>query len=95
MVTQSLEEIDRLAYDALLRCGASALQAGPTAASIRDAEAEGIRNVGLGYLPTYCRHLLCGKVLGHAVPSVAAPVGANNEGRCGSWFLSSGLHGCV
>ena len=43
------------------------------ARSIRDAEAEGIRTVGLSYLPTYCDHLACGKVIGDAVPTVARP----------------------
>ena len=45
------------------------------AQSVREAEAEGIRNVGLGYLPIYCEHLRCGKVKGDAVPRLieAAP----------------------
>ena len=76
MAVLSLVEIEDLAASALARCGATALQAGATARSVRDAEAEGIRNVGLGYLPLYCSHLLCGKVLGTAVPVVAAPDGA-------------------
>jgi (2R)-3-sulfolactate dehydrogenase (NADP+) len=53
--------------------GASALQAGATARSIRDAEADGIRTVGLSYLPTYCDHVACRKVLGDAVPTVSVP----------------------
>ncbi len=76
MTMLSLDDIETLTRDALLRCGANEVQAEPTAESIRDAEAEGIRNVGLGYLPTYCSHLLCGKVDGSAVPSVAEPVGS-------------------
>lgn len=72
----TLPEIELLAADALVRSGASALQAGATARSIRDAEAEGIRNVGLGYLPTYCLHVRCGKVVGDAVPTLSDPAGA-------------------
>ncbi|HEY7627066.1 MAG TPA: Ldh family oxidoreductase [Ilumatobacteraceae bacterium] len=76
MALLSLDQIEELTEAALRRCGATALQAGATARSVRDAEAEGIRNVGLGYLPLYCSHLLCGKVVGTAVPAVAAPDGA-------------------
>ena len=57
----------------LTASGATALQAGPTARSIRDAEADGIRTVGLSYLPTYCDHVAVGKVVGDAVPSVERP----------------------
>ncbi|MBM3573270.1 MAG: Ldh family oxidoreductase, partial [Alphaproteobacteria bacterium] len=45
-----------------------ASNARPVADSVRDAEAEGLRNVGLGYLPIYCDHLRCGKVDGWAKP---------------------------
>lgn len=69
----TLDEVEDISRRMLLHSGASALQAGPTARSIRDAEAEGIRNVGLAYLPTYCVHLECGKVRGDAVPSVSTP----------------------
>src|SRR3954466_15933202 len=57
----------------LLASGAWPLQTDATARSIRDAEAEGIRTVGLSYLPTYCDHVACGKVDGHAVPTVTRP----------------------
>ena len=76
MALLSLDQVERLSFAALTRCGASTLQAEATARSVRDAEAEGIRNVGLGYLPVYCSHLLCGKVVGNAVPSVSALDGA-------------------
>ncbi len=55
--------------------GASALQSDATARSIRDAEADGLRTVGLSYLPTYCDHVARGKVLGSAVPIVTRPRG--------------------
>lgn len=72
----TLEDVEALAHRALTGSGASAAQADPTARSMRDAEAEGLRNIGLGYLPTYCSHLRCGKVHGSAVPVVDAPDGA-------------------
>lgn len=69
-VTLSLEAVETLAHDCLTTCGASPLQAGAVARSIRDAEAEGMRGIGLGYLPWYCGHLKVGKIAGHAQPAV-------------------------
>ncbi len=71
--TLSLDEVLDISTRMLRSSGASELQAGPTALSIRDAEADGIRTVGLSYLPTYCDHLACGKVVGDAVPMVRHP----------------------
>ena len=62
--TITLEDIYDLSFSALVACGASEVNANPVAESIRDAEADGIRNVGLAYLSHYCEHLLCGKVKG-------------------------------
>lgn len=69
----TLDEVEALSHRMLTSSGASALQAGATARSIREAEADGIRTVGLSYLPTYCEHLRVGKVVGDAVPAVATP----------------------
>jgi (2R)-3-sulfolactate dehydrogenase (NADP+) len=69
----TLDEVLDIAGRMLRASGASPLQTDPTARSIRDAEADGIRTVGLSYLPTYCDHVACGKVLGDAVPTVARP----------------------
>jgi (2R)-3-sulfolactate dehydrogenase (NADP+) len=69
----TLDDVLDLSRRMLERSGASALQADATARSIRDAEAEGIRTVGLSYLPTYCDHVACGKVAGDAVPAVSTP----------------------
>ena len=71
--TLTLDEVEVLSYRALTAAGASSAQATPTARSIRDAEADGIRTVGLAYLPTYCEHVGCGKVVGDAVPVVTTP----------------------
>ena len=69
----SLDEVLDITTRMLRASGASALQADATARSIRDAEADGIRTVGLSYLPTYCDHVACGKVVGDAVPTVTRP----------------------
>ena len=70
MAHLTLDEIETLCFEALKRCGASDLQAHAAALELRDAEAEGIRNVGLGYIHLYLKHLRCGKVLGDAVPAI-------------------------
>ncbi len=49
--TLTLTAVETLAHDCLTACGASPLQAAAVARSIRDAEAEGTRGIGLGYLP--------------------------------------------
>lgn len=72
-----LDEINVLANRALTGSGANDIQAKPTARSIADAEAEGIRNVGLAYLPTYCEHLRVGKVNGLAKPRVVHQAGSS------------------
>lgn len=73
MAILSVSEIELLSLRMLRASGASELQAGPTARSIADAEADGIRTVGLSYLPTYCEHVRCGKVDGNAVPRMSTP----------------------
>jgi len=73
MAVLTLAEVESISHRMLVASGASALQADATARSIRDAEADGIRTVGLSYLPTYCDHVACGKVRGDAVPSVHRP----------------------
>ncbi len=69
----TLEAVESLSGTALIRAGASPLQAGPVARSICAAEAEGTRGIGLGYLPWYCQHLRAGKILGDAVPVLSQP----------------------
>jgi (2R)-3-sulfolactate dehydrogenase (NADP+) len=73
MAVLTLAEVESISRRMLEASGASALQADATARSIRDAEADGIRTVGLSYLPTYCDHVACGKVRGDAVPMVQRP----------------------
>lgn len=83
----TLDEVEDVSRRMLVASGASPLQADATARSIRDAEAEGIRTVGLGYLPTYCDHVACGKVDGDAVPVVHRP-------RPGTVVVDAGLGFC-
>lgn len=85
--TLTLSEIHDLARAALIGAGTRAEAAEVVAQSIVDAEAEGIRNVGLGYLPIYCRHVSIGKVVGDAVPEIrrtgrAALLGDAKLGFC-------------
>jgi (2R)-3-sulfolactate dehydrogenase (NADP+) len=69
----TLEQVEAVAVAALRRAGAVEPQAVPVARSVRAAEAEGTRGIGLGYLPWYCGHLRVGKIIGDAVPAVAQP----------------------
>lgn len=86
MARLTLEQIYKLSYDALTRCGASHLQADVGAQSVVDAEAEGIRNVGLGYLPLYLGHLRCGKLAGSAEPKIISQQGAVIQVDAGHGF---------
>lgn len=75
LVRIALDEADRISRAALAGAGASSSQAASVARSIRAAEAEGTRGIGLGYLPWYCRHARLGKIVGSAEPvaSVVKP----------------------
>ncbi len=73
MPVLTLDEVEATSLRALMRAGASEGQAAPVARSIRAAEAEGIRGIGLGYLPWYCNHLKVGKIVADAVPVVTQP----------------------
>ena len=68
-VALTLDQVFEVSVNALIGCGALERNAIPVAESIRDAEADGIRNVGLNYLSHYCEHLKCGKVDGQVLPS--------------------------
>jgi (2R)-3-sulfolactate dehydrogenase (NADP+) len=85
-VLMSLSEIESLATSALRRAGASEGAARSLAAGIAAAEREGIASHGLAYLPTYCEHLGCGKVLTSAVPVVSKPAPSVVSVDAGSGF---------
>ena len=68
MTGLSVEAIEELARSALARAGASEVAAASLARAVAAAERDGIASHGLAYVPTYCEHLGCGKVLADAVP---------------------------
>lgn len=68
--TLSLDDVFSLSQAALTGSGVTEPAASIVADSVREAEADGIRNVGLAYLPLYCAHARIGKVRGDAVPEV-------------------------
>lgn len=67
--TLSLQQIEDLSRRALAGCGAKEHQLELAVQSIIDAECDGIRTVGLNYLPLYCGHLQVGKLNRNAMPS--------------------------
>ena len=69
--TLTLEEVGDLTRRALAACGAHGDQLDIAVQSVLDAECDGIRTVGLGYLPLYCGHLQVGKINRDAAPSHA------------------------
>ncbi len=81
----SVQEIEQLARSALQGCGARDIQLDSAARSIVDAECDGIRTVGLNYLPIYCNHLIHGKVNGNARPTQqkVAPAVIKSDARNG------------
>lgn len=67
----NIEVAERLAHAALRNAGASEEAAASVAHSIMAAERDGIASHGLAYVPIYCEHLRCGKVLVDAVPQAS------------------------
>nr|MBX2870254.1 hypothetical protein [Acidiferrobacterales bacterium] len=69
LITLSLADVENITSNALKNCGASGEQLKIATASVVEAERDGIRAVGLNYLPIYCGHLRHNKLDGSAVPS--------------------------
>lgn len=82
----SLDAVETLAFDGLIAQGAAPGPARSVARSIRQAEADDIPLVGLGYLPVYLSHLTSGKVDGRAVPTVRQTVAAVVQGDAAHGF---------
>jgi (2R)-3-sulfolactate dehydrogenase (NADP+) len=82
----SVADIRRLAAAALVAQGASEAQAGPLADAVAAAERDGISSHGLFYVPIYCEHLTCGKVIGTATPAVTFPAPGAVRVDAGSGF---------
>ncbi|MGE3147838.1 MAG: Ldh family oxidoreductase [Pseudorhodoplanes sp.] len=60
--TFTLAQVRALSGEALRACGASPEAADAVADAVAAAERDGVASHGLAYVPTYCEHLLCGKV---------------------------------
>jgi len=71
--TLTLDEIEALAFQALVDAGTSPQNARPLARATAQTEADGIASHGLAYIPTYCEHVRCGKVDGQAQPVLSTP----------------------
>ncbi len=69
----TLDEIEDLAYRALVAAGTSDANARPLARATAATEADGIASHGLAYIPIYCDHVRCGKVDGQAQPLLSRP----------------------
>ncbi len=65
----SLAEVEQITHNALQTCGATGEQLKVATASVVEAERDGIRAVGLNYLPIYCGHLRHNKLDGSATPA--------------------------
>jgi (2R)-3-sulfolactate dehydrogenase (NADP+) len=66
--TLTMAEVASLTRRALAGCGAHGAQLEIAVQSVLDAECDGIRTVGLNYLPLYCGHLQVGKINKDAEP---------------------------
>ena len=75
-VVMTLEEIEDLAFRALVAAGTSETNARPLALATAATEADGIVSHGLAYIPIYCEHVRCGKVDGRAEPQLSRPAPA-------------------
>jgi (2R)-3-sulfolactate dehydrogenase (NADP+) len=71
--TMTLEEIEDLAFRALVAAGTSEANARPLAQATAATEADGVASHGLAYIPIYCEHVQCGKVDGRARPTLTRP----------------------
>lgn len=69
----SLHEIEDLAFRTLVAAGTSKANARPLAVATAATEADGVASHGLAYIPTYCEHVICGKVDGQAMPVLDHP----------------------
>ena len=84
----SLDDVQALARDVLIRAGTSAGNAAIVARSIRIAERDGLRDAGLGALPHVVEHLRSGRVDGqaaarlHRTGSAAVTVDAGGGFAC-------------
>jgi (2R)-3-sulfolactate dehydrogenase (NADP+) len=86
MARMTGQEIETLAREALERSGTRPESAASLARAVAAAEIDGIRSHGLVYVPIYCLHVQCGKVMGAAVPEVDQTAAASIRVDAGSGF---------
>ncbi|MEO1159939.1 MAG: Ldh family oxidoreductase, partial [Pseudomonadota bacterium] len=60
--------------------------------AIVEAEADGLRTVGLGYLPSYCEHLRCNKIAGSAQPAHEQVAGSVIASDAAQGFSFAAFH---
>jgi (2R)-3-sulfolactate dehydrogenase (NADP+) len=73
MTTMKRGDIETLSTRALEAAGTSATAAASLARAVGAAEMDGTKSHGLVYVPIYCEHVQCGKVIGDAAPEVTRP----------------------
>ncbi|MBT3557434.1 MAG: Ldh family oxidoreductase [Rhodospirillales bacterium] len=73
MATMHRDQIETLAQHALEGAGTSTAAAASLARAVAAAEMDGTKSHGLVYVPIYCEHVQCGKVIGDASPQVSRP----------------------
>lgn len=83
--TLSLQQVDDITRRALSACGSHGHQLDMAVQSVVDAECDGIRVVGLNYLPLYCGHLQVGKLNKEANPrhELIAPSAIRSNAQSG------------
>lgn len=86
MARMTGQEIEELARGALERSGTRSASAASLARAVAAAEIDGIRSHGLIYVPIYCLHVQCGKVMGDAVPDVDQGASSSIRVDAGSGF---------
>lgn len=82
----SLAQIEELSFQALVGAGTSETGARSLAKAVAAAERDGIKSHGLVYVPNYCEHVRCGKVIGQAEPQVSTPSASSVVVDAGSGF---------
>ncbi|WP_299351529.1 Ldh family oxidoreductase [uncultured Shimia sp.] len=89
--TLTLQDIETLAFDALVAAGTSPENARPLAVATAETEAEGVASHGLAYIPIYCEHVQCGKVDGKAKPVLTHPAGSVVTVDAGTGFAHAAI----
>jgi len=82
----SISDAEDLARRALEGAGTRGESAASLARAVAAAERDGIHSHGLVYVPVYCEHVQCGKVIGDAVPQVETPAASAVVVDAGSGF---------